>query len=210
MRTHGRPDAARAGNPTTLSSTMTSGPTSSKISRSLGSTYFAPSMSAWNVGAMNSPSCSSVDLRKTGEVSRMKSIQNCPGISGTSGGGPRRMSRSSKPLASRVPANDSSTTNTTRWPRARSTCADPDAVVRRAVGALGEEDDRAGVRHMALPLRIRPRSSPTREAIRSAALQDGTEPREIRPHRPITSAPASATAPATAMTGSSTVQRISR
>ena len=125
IRTHGRPDAASAGNATTLSSTITSGPSSSKISLSLGSTYFAPSMRAWNVGAMNSPSCSSVDLRKTGDVSRMKSIQNWPGISGTSGGGPSRIRRSSKPLASRVPANDSSTTNTTRWPRARRTCPIP-------------------------------------------------------------------------------------
>ena len=70
---------------------------------------------------MNSPSCSIVGLRKTGAVSRMKSIQNWPGTSGSAGGGPRRISRSSKPFASSVPANDSSTMNTTRWPRARST-----------------------------------------------------------------------------------------
>ncbi|OGO54577.1 MAG: hypothetical protein A2V84_05660 [Chloroflexi bacterium RBG_16_70_13] len=37
--------------------------------------------------------------------------------SGVSGGGPRRMRRSSKPWASRLPANDSSTMNTTRCPR---------------------------------------------------------------------------------------------
>ena len=70
---------------------------------------------------MNSPSCSIVGLRKTGAVSRMKSIQNWPGTSGSAGGGPRRISRSSKPFASRLPANDSSTMNTTRWPRARRT-----------------------------------------------------------------------------------------
>ena len=104
-------------------------------------------MSACQVGAMNSPSCSIVGLRKTGDVSRMKSIQNWPGISATSGGGPRRISRSSKPLASSVPANDSSTMNTTRWPRALQHLADPDAVVRRPEGALGEEDDRARVGH---------------------------------------------------------------
>ena len=62
-----------------------------------------------------------VGLRKTGDVSRMKSIQNWPGTSGSSGGGPSRISRSSKPFASSVPANDSSTMNTTRWPRARRT-----------------------------------------------------------------------------------------
>ena len=35
---------------------------------------------------MNSPSCSKVDFLKTGAVSRMKSFQNCPGSSSTSGG----------------------------------------------------------------------------------------------------------------------------
>ena len=62
-----------------------------------------------------------VGLRKTGAVSRMKSIQNWPGISGSAGGGPRRIRRSSNPFASSVPANASSTMNTTRWPRARRT-----------------------------------------------------------------------------------------
>ncbi len=74
---------------------------------------------------MNSPSCSKVDLRKTGAVSRMKSFQNCPGSSGRSGGGASRISRSSKPLASSVPANDSSSTKTTRWPRSTSTSPIP-------------------------------------------------------------------------------------
>ena len=45
---------------------------------------------------------------------------------GTSGGGgPSRISRSSKPWASSRPANDSSTMNTTRWPRARRTLPIP-------------------------------------------------------------------------------------
>ena len=77
------------------------------------------------MGATNSPSCSIVGLRKTGAVSRMKSIQNCPGASSCSGGGPRRISRSSKPRASSVPANDSSTMKTTRCPRSRSTAPMP-------------------------------------------------------------------------------------
>ena len=68
---------------------------------------------------MNSPSCSIVGFRKIGAVSRMKSIQNWPGASSVSGGGPRRITRSSNPRASSVPANDSSTMNTTRWPRSR-------------------------------------------------------------------------------------------
>ena len=55
----------------------------------------------------------------------MKSFQNCPGASSTSGAGPSRISRSSNPRASRVPANDSSTMNTTRWPRSRSTSPIP-------------------------------------------------------------------------------------
>src|SRR5262245_34873768 len=119
MRTHGRPLAGSAANATTLSSTMASGRSSSMISVSRGSTYFAPSISACQVGAMNSPICSRVDFRNTGAVSRMKSIQNWPGTSGSSGAGPRRIRRSSKPFASRLPANDSSTMNTTRWPRRR-------------------------------------------------------------------------------------------
>ena len=63
---------------------------------------------------MNSASCSVVDLRKTGAVSRMKSFQNCPGASSVSGGGVSRISRSSNPWASSVPAKDSSTMKTTR------------------------------------------------------------------------------------------------
>ena len=55
----------------------------------------------------------------------MKSFQNWPGSSSASGGGPSRMSRSSKPWASSVPANDSSTMNTTRWPRRRRTSPMP-------------------------------------------------------------------------------------
>ena len=64
-------------------------------------------------------------LRNVGAVSRMKSFQNWPGASSTSGAGPSRMSRSSNPRASSVPANDSSTMNTTRWPRERSTSPMP-------------------------------------------------------------------------------------
>ncbi len=58
-------------------------------------------------------------------MSRMKSFQNWPGISGSSGGGPSRIRRSSNPFASRFPANDSSTMKTTRAPRRRSTSPMP-------------------------------------------------------------------------------------
>ena len=74
---------------------------------------------------MNSESCSRVDLRKTGAVSRMKSFQNWPGSSSWAGGGASRMSRSSKPFASSVPAKDSSTMKTTRCPRRRRTSPIP-------------------------------------------------------------------------------------
>src|SRR6478735_7748866 len=69
---------------------------------------------------MKVSSCSMVGVRNTGAVSRMKSFQNWPGTSSTSGGGPSRISASSKPRAASVPANDSSMMNTTRWPRASS------------------------------------------------------------------------------------------
>src|ERR671919_219167 len=74
---------------------------------------------------MNSSSWSKVDLRNTGAVSRMKSFQNCPGSSSTSGGGLSRIRRSSKPFSSRFPAKDSSITKTTRWPRRRRTSPIP-------------------------------------------------------------------------------------
>jgi hypothetical protein len=125
IRTHGLPLAGIAGKPTTLSSTTTSGPTSSRISASRSSTYRAPSRSACHVGAMKSPSCSNVLLRKTGAVSRMKSFQNWPGSSGSAGGGARRIVRTSKPFASSVPANDSSTMKTTRCPRRSRTSPMP-------------------------------------------------------------------------------------
>ena len=74
---------------------------------------------------MNSSSCSKVVFRNTGAVSRMKSFQNWPGSSSCSGGGARRISRSSNPFSSSVPANDSSITKTTRWPRRRRTSPIP-------------------------------------------------------------------------------------
>ncbi len=143
IRTHGMPLARIAGNEHTLSSTTTSGSSSPKISVSRGSTYRAPSTSACQVGAMKLPSCASVDSRNTGAVSRMKSFQNWPGASGSSGTGARRISRSSNPFASSVPANDSSTTNTTRSPRRRSTSPIPTQLFVGTEGALGKEHDRA-------------------------------------------------------------------
>ena len=74
---------------------------------------------------MNPASWSIVGCRKTGAVSRMKSFQNWPGTSSTSGGGVSRISFSSKPCASSVPSKDSSMMKTTRWPRRRRTSPIP-------------------------------------------------------------------------------------
>ncbi len=114
IRAHGRPLAGIAANATTLSSTIASGARSSKISDRRSFTYIEPSISACHVGCRNVSSCTIVGLRNSGDVSRMKSFQNWPGTSGSAGGGARRIVASSKPFASKVPANDSSTTNTTR------------------------------------------------------------------------------------------------
>ena len=72
------------------------------ISRSCGSQYLAPSISACHVGCTNVDSCSIVGLRNSGAVSRMKSVQNWPASGSTplgsgSGGGARSTRSSSKP-----------------------------------------------------------------------------------------------------------------
>ena len=55
---------------------MTSGFTRAMMSRSCGSQYIEPSMRACQVGLTKLSSCSTVGLRNSGEVSRMKSFQN--------------------------------------------------------------------------------------------------------------------------------------
>ena len=82
-------------------------------------------MSSPQIGAITVSSWSYVLLRYSGAVSRMKSFQNWPGTSGVSGRGVRRMSRSSKPRGSMLPAKDSSRMKTIRAPRSWSTCAMP-------------------------------------------------------------------------------------
>ena len=111
----------------TLSSTMTSGRTRSRISRSCGWQYIAPSMSACQVGCMNVASCSIVGLRNSGAVSRMKSFQNWPAspASPSSAGGARSTRSSSKPSASSRPRQDASAAKTTRCPRRRRTSPIP-------------------------------------------------------------------------------------
>src|SRR5919204_667967 len=96
-------------------------------------------------------SCSIVGVRNTGAVSRMKSFQNWPGTSGSSGGGASRISRSSKPFSSRLPANDSSTMKTTRCPREYERKSDRDAVIRatretfNTVDEIGQVTEREGI-----------------------------------------------------------------
>ena len=76
---------------------------------------------------MNVVSCSVVDLRNSGAVSAMKSVQNCPASSSPASGdgGARSTSRSSKPSAASLPAHDASDANTTRWPRLSSRSPSP-------------------------------------------------------------------------------------
>ena len=139
--------------------------------RRRGSTYFAPSMSACQVGAMNSPSCSIVGLRKTGAVSRMKSIQNWPGTSGSA----RRRTEAHQALLEALglqrPGEGFLDDEHDPMAARAQHLPDADAVVRRAVGALGKEDDRARVGHVAPPSVAEAPMMPTRRSGRSAALQ---------------------------------------
>ncbi|MFN8146533.1 MAG: hypothetical protein U0R76_03615 [Candidatus Nanopelagicales bacterium] len=112
-----------------MSSTMTSGCTRAMISRSCGSQYFAPSMSAPQVGAMNVSSCCTVGLRNSGAVSRMNSFQKAPASSSSpstgSAGGARSTRSSSNPSGASFPFHDASAANTTRCPRLRRTSPMP-------------------------------------------------------------------------------------
>ncbi len=119
MRTNGLPAVSSAGKVMTLSSTITSGFTRSMIALSCGSQYFAPSMSASQIGLVTVSSCARVDLRYSGAVSRMKSFQNWPASCSSSAGGARSTRSSSKPSAVSLPFHDASAANTTRWPRRR-------------------------------------------------------------------------------------------
>jgi hypothetical protein len=76
MRTYGTPAVVSAGKQLTLSSMITSGRCRSMIVRNCGSQYIAPSISACHVGCTKPASCSNVEVRNTGLVSRTKSVQN--------------------------------------------------------------------------------------------------------------------------------------
>ena len=104
-------------------------------------------MRAWKVGAMNSPSCSIVGLRKTG---RRVADEVDPELAGDLGLGRRRAEAHQALLeALRLERPGERLLDDEDDPVAARAqhLADADAVVRRSEGALGEEDDGAGVGH---------------------------------------------------------------
>src|ERR1700744_1850655 len=76
------------------------------------------------------------------------------------------MSRSSKPLASSVPAKDSSITNTTRWPRRRSTSPMPTQLLVGPKAPSGKNTivRRCGARRGTVTMPAAARLAPTRSA----------------------------------------------
>ena len=142
MRTNGLPAVSSAGKVMTLSSTMTSGRTRSMIAFSWGSQYLAPSISASQIGLVTVSSCSRVDLRYSGAVSRMKSFQNCP-ASCSSFGRRREVDQvllESQGLQFALPGGLSGENDAVS--ALTKNVTDADAVVRRPVGTLRHEQDR--------------------------------------------------------------------
>ena len=122
-RTHGAPASSTAGYPVTLSVTTTSGRTSSQMSITRSCEYCSPATSASQMGFVTVSIWAIVGLRNSGAVTRMNSAHGSAEGSAFSSGGAIRIMRSSNPLASRTPSNDSSTTKTIRCPRSSSTLA---------------------------------------------------------------------------------------
>ena len=85
--------------------------------------YCSPATSASQIGFVTVSIWTIVGLRNSGAVTRMNSAHGSAAGSAFSSGGAIRIMRSSNPLASRTPSNDSSTTKTIRWPRSDSTLA---------------------------------------------------------------------------------------
>ena len=107
----------------TLSVTTTSGRTLSQMSITRSCEYCSPATSASQIGLVTVSICSMVGLANSGAVTRMNSAQGSAAGSASSSGAAIRINRSSNPFASSTPSNDSSATNTMRWPRSRSTSA---------------------------------------------------------------------------------------
>ena len=174
---------ATAGNETTLSSTMTSGRSSSKISRSRSSTYFEPSTSACHVGWMKPSSCSIVGLRNTGSGVADEVLPELA----------RLLLRLGRRLEPHQPLLEALLLERAREglldhehdpvPALPERLPDADAVVRRPVGALREEDDR---RHYSALVRRATQTSspghaaPSRAACNSAPRRPGRRARRAR------------------------------
>jgi hypothetical protein len=122
-RTHGAPASSTEGYPVTLSVHTTSGRMSSQISMIRPCEYCSPATSASQIGFVTVSICSIVGLRNSGAVTRMNSAQGSAVGSAFSSGGAIRIMRSSNPRLTSSPSNDSSTTNTMRWPRSANTLA---------------------------------------------------------------------------------------
>ena len=119
---------------------------------------------------MNSSSCSKVDLRNTGAVSRMKSFQNWPGSSSCSGAGAEPHQPLLEPLRLERPRERLLDHEHDPVPSPPQHVADADAVVGRAEGALGEEDEGLG-RSRSQPRRLPASPAPgVEEAVVHATL----------------------------------------
>ena len=81
-----------------------------------------------------------------------------------SGGACRRINRSSNPLPASVPANDSSTTKTTRWPRWRRTLAMPTQLLVGPKAPSGKKTTVRGDVSSVIDLAVHPTSGPGRRA----------------------------------------------
>ena len=140
IRTQRRPAAGTAGKATTLSSTITSSSTSPMISVSRSSTYLAPSISAWNVGAMNP---SSVLDRRPAEDRAVPDVV-LPELAGVLVGLGRR-AEAHQPLLERCSASAGERLLDHEHgavPAVAQDVGDADAVIGRPVGALEEEQNR--------------------------------------------------------------------
>src|SRR5256714_9270695 len=184
IRTNGTPAVTRAGKPTTLSSTMTSGLARSTIARSWSWQYLAPTVSSSQTGLIHVPSCSIVGLRNSGAVWATKSFQNCPASWSPSAGAARSTRSSSKPSGSSLPFQDASAAKTTRCPRLRSTSPIPTQLLVGPYALSGMNRTVSGLAGMGLLL--------TRLIVTApgpAVLPEGCHDLRGRVHRPADAPP---------------------
>ena len=142
IRAHGRPQAGSAGKATTLSSTIRSGCSSSMISRSRSSTYFAPSISAWKVGG---DEARQLLLGRGAEDRRRVADEVLPELARRFLGLRRRRQPHQpllEPLGLERPGEGLLDDEDDPVAAPAQDVADADAVVGRPERPLGEEDDR--------------------------------------------------------------------